>query len=111
MPYAAIDHQSGAVEAFFARLKHENDVSGELVTVRGQEPGGSDQTHGVQVVAAGVHRPFVLGGVLEARSLSNRQRVHIAAHQHRTATTCLSAEHCGHRGQVRTGSFFQWQTV
>ena len=80
---ALVDHQAGAVPALLARLEHEDHVAGELLAVRAQHPGGADEHRGVQVVAAGVHDAVDAAAELQAGLLLHRQRVHVAAQQHR----------------------------
>ena len=50
-----------------------------------QQLGRADQHRGVRVVAAGVHRAFAARGEIDARVLRQRQRIHVAAEQHRRA--------------------------
>ena len=56
----------GTVEAFLARLEHEDDVAGQLLAAVGQETGGAGEHGGVQVVAAGVHGAVNPGGEPDA---------------------------------------------
>ena len=82
---AVLDHAQRAEMAFLARLKHELHRAREAVALRVQQAHGHREHRRVAVVAAGVHLAFFLGGEGEARVLRHRQRVHVAAQEHRAA--------------------------
>lgn len=78
---ALLDHVPCAVPALLPRLEHEHHVPGEAFAPVGEQPGGADETGGVQVVAAGVHGAVDPGGELRAGALGDRQTVHVPAQQ------------------------------
>ena len=78
---AFAEHVACAVEAFLARLEHEDDVAAELVPLLGQEGGGSGEHGGVQVVAAGVHCPIGPGGEVHSGLFLDGQSVHVRAEE------------------------------
>ena len=78
-------HVPRAVEALLSRLEHETDLAGELVPPRRDQPGRARQHCRVSVVPAGMHPPRDRRGERQAGLLLQRQRVHVAAQQHRRA--------------------------
>ena len=102
------DHRFGTARALLARLEHEDHVAGEVVAGRAEQLGRADEHRHVQIVAAGVHRTRHRGRVLQARLLLHRQRIHVAAQQHRAARPA-AAQHGDDRGQVAAGRDLQRQ--
>ena len=77
------EHEAGAVEPFLAGLEHEEHPTGEISTAIAQQAGRAGEHRHVGVVPAGVHRPVDRALVRQPRVLRHRQRVHVAAQQHR----------------------------
>jgi hypothetical protein len=71
------------VVPLLTRLEHEQHAPGDLAGASRQQARRAHQHRGVRVVAARVHRVAHLRRELEARVLGHRQRVHVAAEQHR----------------------------
>ena len=83
--HTLIDHETRAVVALFARLKHESDRSVQKVAALVQQARGTDEHCRVRVVSARVHRTINLAGKSQAGVLGHGQRVHVAPEQyHRT---------------------------
>ena len=80
---ALVEHEASAVLALLAGLEHEQHPAGELAGTVGEQAGGADEHRRVGVVPAGVHLVVVLRGEVEPGVLGERQRVHVAAQQHR----------------------------
>ncbi len=81
---ALVEHRLRAAVTFLPRLEHEHDRTGQRVALGAQQPGGSNQSGGVQVVPAGVHG-VAGGGEGEPGVFADRQCVHVAAEQHSRA--------------------------
>jgi hypothetical protein len=104
-----VDHVPGAVEALLAGLEHEQDPPRELVAALREHPHGGGEHCDVGVVAAGVHAAVHLGGEGQAGVLGQRQRVHVAAQQHRGAAP-LALQH-GHHRADRTAEVHLYRQV
>ena len=78
-----IEHVLGAMVALLARLEHEQHTAGDLVPACRQDSGCRRQHRGVRVVTAGVHAAVALRREVEPGVLVERQRIHVAAQQHR----------------------------
>jgi hypothetical protein len=83
LEHAFLDHVAGAVAALLARLEHEDHPSGQRLPPGVEQPCGGREHGRVGVVPARVHRAVHLRGEREAAVLTQRQRVHVAAQQHR----------------------------
>ena len=92
------DHRLGTALDLLGGLEHEDDRAGDRLPVRGEQPGGADESGRVHIVPAGVHVP-VRRGEVEPRLLLHRQRIHVSAQQHRGTGAC-APEHGHHRGQA-----------
>ena len=92
------EHRGGAAEALLGRLHHEHHGAAPALAQRRKLPRRRQLRGDVHVVAAGVHhRRFDavdadlphLRGVGHARTLFERQAVHVGAHQHRGPVAVL----------------------
>ncbi len=101
-------HRLRAAGTLLARLEHEDHIARQLVPGGAEQPGRADEDRGVQVVATGVHRARDRRRVRQARLLGHRQRVHVAAQQHRRAWPA-APQHRDDRAERAPGADLQWQ--
>ena len=94
-----VEHEAGAVVALLARLEHEQHPTGDVVAACRQQLGRAGEHRDVGVVPAGVHRAVGARGEVEPGVLVQRQRVHVAAQQHRRAGLAAGE----HRGDAARG--------
>jgi hypothetical protein len=99
------DHRLRALAFFLGRLEDQQEGSAPRRGVRGERRGGAEQAGHVHVVAARVHQRHVFAvavgvddgaRVVEAGPLTDRQRVHVGAQQHRRSRAV--PEHAYHAG-------------
>ena len=77
---AGLDHVSGAVKSFFARLEHTHDGSGQRVSPVGEQVSRSHEHGGMQVVSAGMH-PWRIDRERQSGLFSQWESVHVRSQQ------------------------------
>ncbi len=104
-----LDHEPCAMIALLPRLKHEDNGAGEAFAQSAKRAGGANQHRAVRVMAASVHRARVAGGEGKPGLLLHRQRVHVAAEQHRPPIVAAAAEDCDEAAGRRPLAIFERQ--
>ncbi len=77
------EHECGSAVALFAGLEHEDHLPVQMFALFAEQPSGTDQAGGMQVVPAGMHAPRNQRGVIDTTGLLEWKGVHVRAQQHR----------------------------
>jgi hypothetical protein len=80
-----VDHRPRPRRGLLGRLEHGQQRPVPGVARRGETRRRAREPGDVHVVAAGVHHPVGLAGVVEPGLLVHRERVHVGAQEHRRA--------------------------
>ncbi len=98
-----VDHGLAAGAAFLGRLEDHDHGAVEIAGL-GEMLGRAQQHGGVAVMAAGVHHARVLGSEGHARSLQDRQRIHVGTQADGLAGGHVAAaDHADHAGAADAG--------
>ena len=89
---AVVHHHAGAAAAFLGWLEDHHDRAREIACF-GKVSGRPQKHRRVPVVPAGVHHPGCRRGIVDARRLGDRKRIHVGAQSHGAPAGPAPADH------------------
>jgi hypothetical protein len=95
-----LEHLEGTVVGLLAGLEGQHDVAARRLDHHDLR--GTEQHGHVQVVAAGVHGARTLRGEVDARTLGDRQRIHVGTEDRRGSIRIRPADDGGDAGLLVT---------